>query len=94
MALGFKHFGLADLGSFLCLGGLWFTISVIGIYIYNINEIVNSNRIIKNLIFLIILTMFFYSQIMTSNTLCIIFIFLMIVMGMIRRYSIILESGE
>lgn len=94
VALGFKHFGLADLGSFLCLGGLWFTISVIGIYIYNINEIVNSNRIIKNLIFLIILTMFFYSQIMTSNTLCIIFIFLMIVMGMIRRYSIILESGE
>lgn len=94
-ALGFRHFGQADLGSFLCLGGIWFTISVLVFCFWCLIEItdINRDKINKILLFLIVLALFFYAQIITANTLCIIFIFIMITMGMVHRYTL-LESEK
>lgn len=94
-ALGFTHFGLADLGSFLCLGGIWFTIFVLVFFLLCLIDItaINRDKINQTIMFLILLALFFYSQIITSNTLCIILACIMIVFGMLHRYSL-LESEK
>lgn len=42
--LGFKHFGQADLGSIMILGGIWFTIVLIYTYIKMLNTIAKDNK--------------------------------------------------
>lgn len=42
--LGFKHFGQADFGSILILGGVWFTIILIYVYINMFNKIAIGNK--------------------------------------------------
>ena len=93
-ALGFAHFGLADLGSFLCLGGIWFTSLIVALYHMNLTDILDIKKEakIKGYVLAIVLILLFYSQIVTSNTINIILIYLFAVLGLIHRYTA--RSGD
>ena len=88
-ALGFKHFGQADLGSFLCLGGFIFTVSVFSLWMNNYINIVykkhNKSKIGYISICIFFLLMFFYTQMISMNTINLIIIFCGIVFGIINR---------
>ena len=90
VALGFRHFGIADMGSFLCLGGVWFTISTMALYFWCVLDLSEMKKNIKKefIILIILFLLFFYGQIVTSNTLNLVLIFMMSIMGMIYRQTL------
>ena len=89
-AFGFSHFGLADMGSFLCLSGVWFTVLILYVYTSCFWDLTHSKNIVTKLLTTaVILILFFYSQIITSNTLCFNLIYIMLVLGLVHNYTII-----
>lgn len=72
--LGFNHFGQADFGAVLILGGVWFTALILAFYMKSFRVIIsrpnNKNRIILNAsVFIILFCTALYTQCFTrTNT--------------------------
>lgn len=87
-ALGFRHFGQADLGAFLCLSGLFFTTCVFLVVVVNFARIIcgkSNQRFDKLCVALFLLLMLFYTQVITINTVGIIMLFCASVFGIVER---------
>lgn len=87
-ALGFKHFGQADLGTMLCLGGLWFTILCVAFYLYCWNSIcdLSSNQFIVKLYNMgICLLIGVYTVSFKNISIAILLLFLYIAIGLSNR---------
>lgn len=88
--LGFRHFGQADLGAFLCLGGLLFTVVVFMVWMNYYIKIIYSGKTSKSrlgyvLLYVVSLLLLFYTQLISINTVSIIVIFCGIVLGVANR---------
>lgn len=88
-ALGFRHFGQADLGSFLCLAGLLFTGMICCLWMSNYTKIIYKNRVKSRVgcasVYLFFLMMVLYTQFISMNTISIIAIFCGAVFGLVSR---------
>lgn len=87
-ALGFPHFGLADLGTFLILGGLFFVVPCYFIYFYLYSHIVGvskrrKNNSVKLLILFFLISANFYSVPMKNTTVQITLIYNFLVLGIV-----------
>lgn len=91
-ALGFNYFGQGDLGAFLCLGGMWFTLLVLVFMVYNGMAVVfgtneNKSYVYCCIVGAIMLFLMLYTQIVTTNTINLIFLFVLVIFGMTYRQS-------
>lgn len=88
-ALGFRHFGQADLGSFLCLAGLLFTGIIYWLWMNSYTKIIYEDRAKSRVgcasVYLFFLMMILYTQFISMNTISIIAVFCGAVFGLVSR---------
>ena len=80
LGLGFKHFGISDLGTILCMGGfiLLFLYFLLFYFLFNY---ISENKIITLTIFLITVVVMFSTQIVFSTSAIILYILVLITIG-------------